>query len=641
MNNKDINYCIYSVESRKGGVGKTTMALNLSKALIAKGYKVLYLDCDISGTPISEATEHSFYWSQYVNAMHEGNGIPSNLLNIFREKYQTAESSGSDIIKYFDIKENKINIIGSDIYNEDRRLIIDPRNLMDEMTSYWLLNMLKQLAEAFSKSSETPTAIVIDNSPGYVGLAKGIRDWMTSLGPKFAHFLLVSSLDEQDFNSVVCSAEEIKKLMQTKWDIAKGEVSGDVETLIASDSSIGQFYYSVNTDYIYPSDEMKVISLASYIGIMFNKIPESLANDNVVYNIPNSEENERLSIIEELIPLDDKGFPQNTIGYDPIVSEQFISSKIAIADADGKKDERYSNESFIKKASYAESLRYETNKVKVMKNFDASYRPFISKLAKDGYVGLSKTFQNTYTPSKCFNNLYSSVREFSNIPLNLGGLDSDKIDDIRDYDELFMRDFLAHKGLTDYDDYFVSLLKELHQKTGSNRKKQSIRPVVNLSIMLKLFYAVQYESYNEETEYRRYLIEEYRTTSFKNRKIRSYINSGNVPLLDDYTVDYQVVEQMVEKCFMKFYKAMCYALVRMIDGVSDYSLVLAMFQKTLNSNYPRVMNKPMKDYVKAVVVDKTKTYNEFEFLEVANRPFEMQEIQGLITNNILSKWMTK
>ena len=86
---------------------------------------------------------------------------------------------------------------------------------------------------------------------------------------------------------------------------------------------------------------------------------------------------------------------------------------------------------------------------------------------------------------------------------------------------------------------------------------------------------------------------------------------------------------------------MCYSLLRMIDGITDYSLVLAVFQKTLNSNYPRVMNKPMKDYIRAVVIDKTQIYNEIVFKAVTERPFEMQEIQSLITNNILSKWLMK
>lgn len=638
MRNKEINYQIYSVESRKGGVGKTTMALNLSKALIAKGYKVLYLDCDISGTPISEATKHSFYWSQYVNPMCEEDGNPSNLLQIFRDKYQIAEWSGSDIVKNFPIRENLINIIGSDIYDEDSKIIIDPRNLMDEMTSYWILNMLMQLAEAFSKSSEKPSAIVIDNSPGYVGLAKSIRDWMTSLGPLYAHFLLVSSLDEQDFNSVVNSAEEIQRLMQIKWNIAKGVVLEDVESLVKSDSSIGQFYYSINTDYNYPSAELMSISLASYIGIIFNKIPESLANDNVVYNIPTFDNNDRSKIVEDLIPLDDNGFPMITIGYDPIVSEQFISSKISVADTKENKDARYSNDSFYKKTLYAESLRYEPNKVKVLKNLDASYRPFVSKLAKDGYVGLSKTFISSYYPSKCLNNLYFSIREFSKFPLNLDTIETDVV---RIFDVEFMKDFLSQKGLIDYSDYYISLLDEMHQKTGSNRKKQSISSVVNLSIMLKLFCAVQHSSYNEETEYRKYLIEEYKSPSFKIKNLRTILGNGLIPLSSHYFVEYQEVEPMVGKCFVNFYKSMCYVLIRMIDGVSDYSLVMAMFQKTLNGNYPRVMNKPMKDYITAVVVDKTKNYNELEFLAVANKPFEMQEIQELITNNILNKWITK
>ena len=47
-------YKIYSVESRKGGLGKTTIALNLSKALIDKGYDVLLIDCDITGTSVIE-----------------------------------------------------------------------------------------------------------------------------------------------------------------------------------------------------------------------------------------------------------------------------------------------------------------------------------------------------------------------------------------------------------------------------------------------------------------------------------------------------------------------------------------------------------------------------------------------------------
>lgn len=634
-------YEVFSIESRKGGVGKTTMALNLAKALIGKGYKVLYIDCDISGTPVSTATEHSMYWSKYANAMHDKDGKPSNLLQLFRTKYQTSEVEGDRIIDDFVIDEKKINLIESDIYDEERRLIIDPRNLMDEMTSYWLLNMIKQISESFSKKSLSKSAIVIDNSPGYVGLAKSIRDWMTSLGPEYAHFLLVSSLDEQDFSSVVSSAEEIYNLMQSKWEIAKDSNTKDIDELSKYDSSLGQFYYSVNADYKYPSLNIENIDITSYIAIVFNKTPESLIDDNVTYSVIPSDYNDRKMILEKLIPQNSNGFPINTIGYDSLVSEQFMSSRIVVAGDNGAKDKHYSAEAFLKKKSYAESLRYEFNKVQILMNFEKSYRAFINNLAKDGYVALSRTFKNLYTPANGFIRLYASVSEISRFPMKLNGIDSNSNDSIRTYDRIFIEDFLSRKGLKDYSDYFLSLVDNLHQKTGSRRKKQSMLPVVNLSFMLKLFCAVQSVYYNEENSYEDFLREEYRVPSCKVNDLFSYLGNGSVSLTEDYSVDYQQISMLANKCFIKFYKSMCYSLLRMIDGITDYLLVLAVFQKTLDSNYPRVMNKPMKDYIRAVVIDKTQICNPIVFEDVTERPFEMQEIQSLITNNILSKWLMK
>ena len=53
-----MKYKIISVESRKGGVGKTTAALNLSNLLVERGYKVLLLDIDITGTSIELSLIH-------------------------------------------------------------------------------------------------------------------------------------------------------------------------------------------------------------------------------------------------------------------------------------------------------------------------------------------------------------------------------------------------------------------------------------------------------------------------------------------------------------------------------------------------------------------------------------------------------
>ena len=88
------NFKIYSVESRKGGVGKTTMALFLAKQLIAKG-PVLLLDCDVTGTSISIPAEKSSFWNKQTNVIHTTNSsekdgsekMCSNLLDVFTQKY--------------------------------------------------------------------------------------------------------------------------------------------------------------------------------------------------------------------------------------------------------------------------------------------------------------------------------------------------------------------------------------------------------------------------------------------------------------------------------------------------------------------------------------------------------------------------
>ena len=75
-----MNYKIISVESRKGGVGKTTAALNLATVLLENNYAVLFLDVDITGTSIMGAFKSS-YWKDKVNPIKE-NEKDINLLRL-------------------------------------------------------------------------------------------------------------------------------------------------------------------------------------------------------------------------------------------------------------------------------------------------------------------------------------------------------------------------------------------------------------------------------------------------------------------------------------------------------------------------------------------------------------------------------
>lgn len=151
-----MNQLYFSIESRKGGVGKTTVALNMCQMLRKKGYAVLMLDCDITGTSSAESSENSDFWKEDINVIKyfdkKTNGEKTfNLLTLFckrntKEKSEEEDEAWSlDNIEY---NKNKINIIGSDLY-EGKQLIIDPRYLMDEIHSYWVVSMLKDLIEDF------------------------------------------------------------------------------------------------------------------------------------------------------------------------------------------------------------------------------------------------------------------------------------------------------------------------------------------------------------------------------------------------------------------------------------------------------------------------------------------------------------
>lgn len=82
MNN---DYYAISVESRKGGVGKTTAALNLAKLFIDRGFPVLFLDADITGTNIGNAINSPF-WKEVTNVIQEENAN-ANLLEWFDRKF--------------------------------------------------------------------------------------------------------------------------------------------------------------------------------------------------------------------------------------------------------------------------------------------------------------------------------------------------------------------------------------------------------------------------------------------------------------------------------------------------------------------------------------------------------------------------
>ena len=141
-------YEIYSVESRKGGVGKTTIALNLAKALADQEYDVLLIDCDITGTPITEAASHSPFWKQIVKPISIDEQ-EQNLIKYFENVYLKGGGLGKCFSENEALEKGKVHLIGSEIYDKKGELIIDPRLLMDDLHSHWFVEMIRELADKF------------------------------------------------------------------------------------------------------------------------------------------------------------------------------------------------------------------------------------------------------------------------------------------------------------------------------------------------------------------------------------------------------------------------------------------------------------------------------------------------------------
>lgn len=241
---------IISVESRKGGVGKTTAALCMGRLLRKRGYAVLFLDLDVTGTNAADIARSPF-WEMDIHAIQvrasadgdaAGELVPANLLSIFDEYFMAGKG-----IPSFSLSENngggmcidleKVNVYGSQIYRTSRfkkerkydgpsaTCIKRPSILFDDLYSTWLLEFVKQIIDEFTNIAASgkaeKIAIILDNSPGFVGIAPAIHEWLTDLGPISGKFLTVASLDTQDLRACEQAVDALHGLYVMKWETSR------------------------------------------------------------------------------------------------------------------------------------------------------------------------------------------------------------------------------------------------------------------------------------------------------------------------------------------------------------------------------------------------------------------------------------
>jgi len=582
---------IYSVESRKGGVGKTTIALNLAKALVKKKHDVLLIDCDITGTPITKAAEHSVYWGNDV-VVAKRNGIPYNLIEFYDKVFLRGKIEEGTIIAGLDYNQKKIHLIGSEIYDDAGKLIIDPRDLMDDIHSFWFLDLVKSIIKKFSDSTmQDNKAIVLDNSPGYVGIGRSVREWLTKEERDRAKFVLVSSLDEQDIESTIMSAAEIARMMNLGEDVGQ------------------------------------------YIKVIINKVPEDLMAEGSGYDIKLRENDNRRDMVERLFPMDKKHYPQNIIKYDPAISGQFIEANIIPVkkNAEAQSDLEGALRTLEKKVYNYEQ---KEDQFADIGSIDYYYRKFLKELQNSGYVRMSKSLRGDLLPNSKIKNLTEIVSRLGNmVHPDVRNMDYDREELKRaGQDQLYY--FIDDRGLHEYRPIFVSLYHGVYKVAGFERKDANLFQMFNLNVMLSAFYCYQQEYYHRGNDYRSFLKEEIANKTervFDEALIQRYgiIEVRNSPIiLDNY------ISSLLKANFGKFYRAMITAILGMIDCRQDYSLILDACKGTMRQG-AKMMSEDLMRFIKNVVAKKTEEPDEVKLNKLTREPYEMKTIQKVMRTLVL------
>lgn len=381
------DFLIISVESRKGGVGKTTAALNMARILLEKRHRaVLFVDADITGTNATDSLDSPF-WKDIchpIRCFEKGKIRVANLLAIFERQFmpglsiprfvKESQKKVLDDDHLLDLALDKINVLGSQIYDSDPRskatgiCISKPSVLFDELHAFWFIQFLEEICQAFWETvrkyqPDHAVAVVVDNSPGYIGIAPAVQEWLTDLGPALGKFLTVSSLDKQDLISCGHAVHNLHQLYAHKW-----QVSQQFRNAIGSERDTTEEYHLARDEEgfflrlleappmtVEPGHAIESASFVSgadlafyqganaeagrmyfdqpdrYQGLILNRVPRLIRRG--VYSFDTelilSLQSQGNKVVQRLLGKDKTEYAQRMVSYDEYIEFQFLQSLIS------------------------------------------------------------------------------------------------------------------------------------------------------------------------------------------------------------------------------------------------------------------------------------------------------------------------
>lgn len=637
------NFKIYSVESRKGGVGKTTMALSLAKCLLSKG-PVLILDCDITGTSITPPARNSAFWQKITNVVTDENGKEINLLNNFVKRFMQGKNDINDIFKKERIDINKINVIGSSIYDGSDKSYVDTRLVMDEIHSYWLVEFVFALTEGFAGAfGEKEVSIIIDNSPGYLGFNKSLHLRMAKLGPEKAKFMLVSSFDEQDLQSCLAASKDIHFLVDDRIQIAEyfnelsndGDINKYLEQKMKDNGDLKQFFFGlVSEDYPIVDDIQR--NVGYYLSLVLNKVPNELENEGFKYLFDKVVKDEYQDLFNSITNATD-GLPKYMVPYDRNITLQFYSNLLSPKVPDVR---NYWNNRFaaVKKRN-REELHVIADAVDRLTKVNESYINLIYSMKQKSYFHFANSLPDEWSPSYAFDQLSEMVGKIGTHDYMLEPIIGDAVtkEKIMEAIVSLVHNFSAQIDKPELESSLLSVLKKVATRVGymNERIPKPTRMVVYFLLVLAFIETTKIE-FAEIADVRRVLI---KGVSQK-RERRDWVKllGAQVSIGEDFVMDVNTVRKVLDAHFVMFKIYLSNALLRLVDLHEDFEFLVCAFELFIPFKDVMYMSKDMMKYIDDVVVNKNKDRDLKILTDMRLDMANMKALDSVIKNITHKAW---
>ncbi len=644
-------YRIYSIESRKGGVGKTTVALNLACILVKKG-PVLLLDCDITGTSIVDPAKNSSFWNDETNVLTyvdiNGKTEEMNLIRFFLERYIKGEGKARDIIKPEKLMTGKVNVIGSFLYGTPHDAAVNVGWMMDELHSYWMVELVQQIVKEFEGLYPDKTVhVIVDNSPGYTSFNQSLHNYMYDAGPMNAKFLLVSTLDSQDLQANMEAAAEISKSINNrtmaaayyklKENDAKGEVrDADVETLIETDDEIKGFFFNLIEDKTQLELYSKNYNSEDYLALVLNKIPQTLQDNDTVVAYNEIVEN-RLDLFLRITG-STGGEPKNLVYYDEAIVYQYYLKYLR-----GRMRNRPVNAAYwnrrLREMSQQASEIASLPPMTAMTRLNTYYEGLQTSLNQRGYAQIARQLARTWSPGYAPDMLKANLSSASARRLyNASDVPPEKIKEmLYVWNGEQIREIEGQLGDHASDITVLSdLMEYMEVYAGFGDEKRRPEQMILLSLLLYLF-RKSFVQWNELDRSLRYFAwKEYMNQS--HRAVNRVELEKSIVVNPELTLDVDYLQRVYRMDIDRLYSNFCYTVLRLIDQNEDFQFILAAVNLYVPSFPALSFSKEMTDYISEVVYRKRLERNIDYLTIIKAKSYVMKNMQDVLRENVLKTW---